>query len=32
MTGKRTSFLYLSEQDTLRAGVLDAKQWTDPLE
>lgn len=32
MAGKRTSFLYLSEQDMLKAGVLDGKQCVETID
>ena len=30
--GKRTEFLYLSEQDLIQAGVLDSKRCVDVLD
>lgn len=32
MAGKKTTFLYLSEQDMLKAGVLDGKQCVDTID
>jgi ornithine cyclodeaminase/alanine dehydrogenase-like protein (mu-crystallin family) len=32
MTGKKTTFLYLSEKDMLRAGVLDGKQCVEAID